>query len=127
MEQARPVSPRIDLGQIIGAHQPDKPRLGDPFLQGAYRIDRVTSAERGFDIGRQNGRMTRHRFGARQSVRRRRHARIRFQRILRRYQPPDPIQAKLGQSEQSDMTVAFVRRIERPAHQPDPRRPPARR
>jgi hypothetical protein len=48
------------------------------------------------------------------------HAGRRFQRVLRRDQPPDPIQAEQPERRQADLAMAAVGRIEGTAEEPDP-------
>jgi len=127
VKQARPVTPRIEFDEIVGAHQPDETDLRHASPQGANRIDCVTSAQRALDIGYADRGASRHSSRAGQSRRQWRHAGIGFERILRRHQPPHSVQAKLGDRLKRNMAVTLMRGIERAAHQTDTRLPPRRR
>jgi hypothetical protein len=48
-----------------------------------------------------------------------RHSGYRLQRILRRDQPPDPIQAEMPERLPADREMAFVGRVEGTSEQPD--------
>lgn len=49
-----------------------------------------------------------------------RHAVLGFKRVLRRYQPPQFIQAQPFEGLQTDMQMAFMRRVEGATEQADP-------
>src|ERR1700712_882965 len=77
-------------------------------------------AEIVLDVHHDDARMARHEAGTAHAVAQARHALRRFQRILRRHQPPDLVEAEPLQRHLADMHMAFMRRIERAAEQPDP-------
>lgn len=126
-EQGRPVPPFGELGQIVGAHQPNETRLRDAPAQGENRLDRVTSAERALDGRGADGGPAGHRRRTRQARIERRHARIRFEGVLGRNEPPNGIQPEMCDGQKGDVPVTGVGRIERPAHQTDARPPPTGR
>ena len=62
--------------------------------------------------------------GLGQSFRQRRHAPDRFQRVLRRNQPPDLVEIQMLQRQIADVHMAAMGRVERPAQEPDLAAPP---
>ena len=117
---AAPVTPAMELREIIAAHQPDEAHFGIAPAQRPQGIDGEHRAQFALDRGGPDrcapglpaGRGEPHREG--------RHAGCGFERIARRNQPPHLIQPKGLAREQADPAMAAVRGIEAPAEKPDP-------
>ena len=83
------------LQQVIGAHQPDKPVFPLHIGKPGERVRRIAGAKPGFRIRDVNTAVGGGDFLSRlKPAFIIRHAFRRFQRILRRYQPPDLVEAQ---------------------------------
>ena len=78
----------MDLREIIGTHQPDKAGQGEAFAQRGQCIDGITRTEAGLDPGNLDSGVMGGVDGVVEPLAKRRHAIGRFQRVLRRHQPP---------------------------------------
>lgn len=123
----RPTAPLGHLEQIIRSHQPNEPGGGKLLPEPSNGIDRIAGAEPGFDGGDPNAGVAGDGTGRGRALRQRRHLIALFQRVSRRYQPPDGIELQALQSLAANIQVAVVRRIERSAEQADPLAAPAAR
>ena len=118
-EDRPPVPPARQLGQVVGAHQPDEPVPG-PCGQPAQRVGGVAGAEPRLQRQHPQARVTGDRRRPGHALGQRRHAGLGLERVLRRDQPPDLVQLQPLQRLQADVAVAGVRRIERAAEQAHP-------
>src|ERR1051325_1099536 len=119
-ENLLPTQPIWELHEVIATHQPDetRPRKAPP--QRLYGVRGVGGAELGFDIADPDSAVGGGDFpGLLQPLGERRHPGDRFERVLRRHQPPDFIEIEPLQRLAADMQVPAMRRIERAAEQPD--------
>ena len=108
--------PITELHQIISTHDPDELGMWTCFPQPFQCIIGKVIRTSFFRTQYLNLRVM---FGddARgiTSVRQRHHHMLVFERVLRRYQPPDLIKAKRSQSQLAHMQMPIMRRIERAA------------
>ncbi len=120
-----PALPARQLHQIVGAHQPDKPATRKAPDQPFKRVGGIIrAAEPVFDIGDADALVSgRDLPRLPQALGEWRHARDRFQRVLRRHHPPHFVEIEMLQCGEAEMQVAAMRRVERSAQQPDPAMP----
>ncbi len=109
-----------DLREIVGAHQPDEKLAREKRLQRRERVRGVMRAKPRLDIKHADAWVVGERGGLLQPLSERCHADDGLQRILRRDQPPDLVEAKPLEGFEADMTMAFMRRVEGSAQEPDP-------
>jgi len=119
-----PTPPAADLRQIVGAHQPDETGARKAPLQRVQRVGGIAGAEPRLDIGHLDALVGHHRGGGRHPIGERRHAADRFQRVLRRDQPPDLVEPEPSQRLAADVQMAVMGGVERAAEQPDAAPPP---
>ena len=125
-EQLAPSQPMLELGQDIGAHQPDELGARIAPAQRPHGVERIARAEQQFgrvdpDAG-VAGELTR----ARDASRQRLHAVVALQWVLRRDEPPDLVETEAPQGFQADVAMAVVGRVERSAQKADAARRIAR-
>ena len=95
-EQPAPVSPSRELGKDVRTHDPDEILFRETVEQRRHGVDGIACAKAGLDIGNDDPGIACD-FPCRcQSIREGRHAAGRFQRILRRDQPPDRVEPQTG-------------------------------
>ncbi len=116
VENFAPLAPAVEAPEIVGAHQPDEVDAGITALQGADQFDGPAAPQPGLYIADY------HAWPVREG-RHRRHAVVQLpgpsllEWILRRDQPPDPVQAKAPSCGVGDVEVAVMGWIERTAEQ----------
>ena len=108
----------MELREVIGPHQPNKPHTGIQRHQPRQSLRRVARAKLGFEARHLDARIMHHLARPRDTTRHRRGALL-FQRVTRAYQPPHTVQPKAPQRLAGDMRMALMRRIERSAEQTD--------
>ena len=119
MEEFAPAAPVDELGQDVGASQPDEAGLRVSAAQGAHRVERVARARQ--QLGRVDAdarMMADDLAGAGDARGERLHAIAGLQRVLRRDQPDHLVQLQASQRRLGDVGVALVRRVEAAAEQP---------
>ena len=114
-----PGVPAVDLGEVVGAHQPDEAMAGKAPGQPPERGGGVAGPEPRLEIGDLEAGMTGDGLRPGQPLPERRHAVNRLKRVLRADQPPDLVEPEARQGLQADLAMALVGRVERPAEQPD--------
>ena len=119
LEDVLPAAPALEIDQIIGAHDPDKAMARMAAAETLDGVGGVLALPTLFAIAHPNRRMAREAPRCGQTLFERRHAALRFKRVLQRHQPPEFIQTEPLDSLEADMKVAFMCRIERAAEQPD--------
>ena len=110
--------PAVKLGEVVRPHQPDEAHTGIAGPQRGKGLRGVAGAKMGLDIRDLDPRVLHHLARARQTGRHRGRS-MRLERIARADHPPHPIQPETLDRLAGDMGVTLVRRIERPAKQPD--------
>ena len=125
-EQIAPAQPVHQLGQDVGAHQPDELGTRVEPAQRPHGVERVARAEQQFGRIDPDAGMTGELARARHAGRQRLHAVVALQRVLRRDQPPDLVEAEPPQRLEADVAMAFMGRIERAAQEADAARRVAR-
>ena len=127
-EERGPEPPRRERRQVVGADDPDQPMPPKASLEPGDRIDRVASAEAALYIAHVESAVSRRGPRGGEALVERRHPGPGLERILRRDQPPDLVQAQALERQQADVAVALMGGIEGAAEQADlaPRRPRAR-
>ena len=111
-----PVFPAVKLRQIVCAHQPDKSDLWIQSLQRCQSIGSCTCTRERLDVRHLDPWVLHHISCCRHSPVHGRGPAF-FQRIARRYQPPNPIQPERLHRLKRDMHMALMRWIKRPAEQ----------
>jgi hypothetical protein len=104
-----------DLREIVGAHQPDEMCARIARLQRRERVGGEMRTKPGFKIKDPNARIAGDAHRTRDALCKRRHAGDGLQRILRRDQPPDLVEAEALQGFEADMAMAVMSRVERAA------------
>ena len=112
-----PVAPAVELGEIVGPHQPDEAAARIAALQPAKGVDRVARAELALDRGRADRRAARLFAGRGEAGGERGHSLGGLERVARRNQPPDLVESQCVDREQTDRAMAAMRRVERAAEQ----------
>lgn len=123
IEQGPPASPRRQLRQIV---RPDQPYEIDFIMtfQSLDRIHGITRTNLLFQIRDKNPGMTGgDRLGRRHAIGQIGHVVPGFQGVLRRDQPPDPIQTETADRFEADRPMTGMGGIERPPQQPHPGAP----
>ena len=126
-EQRRPAPPGGHLQQAVGAGEPHESRLRATAPQRADRVHRIARPQRRLQGAGVQAPVPRGAARRGQTLLQRRHPATRLQRVLRRHQPPHPVELEFAQRPQADAPMSVMRRIERPAEQPDTRPPPEAR
>lgn len=121
LEDILPAAPVLEIGQIVGAHNPDEAMARMAAAQTCDGVRAVRAVPAPFAIAHPNRRVAGEAPRRGQTLFERRHAAFRFKRILRRHQPPQFIQTEPFDGLKADMKMAFMRRIERAAEQTDAR------
>ncbi len=110
-----PVSPQMELGEIVRTHDPDETAFGIAPNEARERVGRETRAESGFDIRYLYNASPGH-FPCRGKARRIGcHAVGGLQGIARGDEPPNVIKGHRLGNEQADAPVADMGRVERSA------------
>lgn len=86
----------VKLGQIVRAHQPDKPHTGVPHLQCGKCLSSIARAQIGLHIGDRYARILDHRLRARHTLCQRCGA-LFLDRVAGANQPPQPGQPETFQ------------------------------
>ena len=118
-EDLPPVQPAMELGEAVGAHQPDEADTGIAHAQERQRSDAEMTGEPGLERRHANAIVLFHGLALRPAFAEKGKSAVRLQRIARRHDPPDGIETKAAKRDLADLPVALVRRIERAAEQPD--------
>jgi len=114
-----PVPPKVKLAQVVRAHDPDEMRARRPAFEPNDGFVGVARPDLGLESGDGDARI------ARQAPRRfdpRAHlgeARRQLQRVARRRQPPQAVEAQPPQRQLGNQPMPFVRRVEGAAEQAD--------
>ncbi len=113
--------PVMKFGHSIGAHQPDESLVRIALPKSFHGIDRVSRAFLPFEVAHADPRALRNRLCRGEAVLERGHVLgVRLERVARRHQPPDLVEAERVHRGQADAPVAAVRRVERAAEEADP-------
>lgn len=113
---APPVFPAVELGEIVGPHNPYKPSFRIAPDKLFQRVDGVSRAQFALYGCRPNARAPRHFPGRFQSRLQRRHILgAVFQWVAGRNQPPDLVQPQRIEREQADPPMSAMGRVERTA------------
>ena len=115
-----PCRPAIDLTEVVRTHQPHEAPAWKPAHQGAQCVRCQRAGQQSLQSRDPEPRMPRQVPGPRQAIGQPPHTRLRLQRILRTYQPPDLIQTQSLQRLHRNVDVSRVCGIEGPAKQADP-------
>ena len=118
-EDVLPAPPVLEIGEVVGTHDPDKAVARVAAAQLADGVGAVLAVKAPFEITHPDQRVAREAARRRQTLFERRHAARGLQRILRRHQPPNFIQAEAFEGLEADMEMAFMGRIERAAEKTD--------
>ena len=119
-EDRLPIAPMPDLCEIVGAHQPDETEPRPATLKRRQRVGGEMRPESLLEIEHADAPIGRGQcLGAGETIGKLAHAGDRLQRILRRHQPPDLVEAEPLQRLAADMEMALMRRVERAAEQAD--------
>lgn len=113
-----PIFPAMELGEVIGPHQPHKPPFRPAPDQSPQGVDRIARGPVPFDRADTDRRTPRRSPGGTHPRAQRRHAPIRLERIAGRHQPPRLVQPQCGHGEERDPPVPPMRRVEAAAEQP---------
>src|SRR5216684_1278595 len=123
-----PSGPMAELREIVSAHQPDETGASEAALEDAQRVGGIARTQPRLDIGDLDARIVDDGCGGSDALDQRGHAAHRLQRVLRRDEPPDLVEAEAAQRLAADMQMAAVGRVERAAEQADaPSSPIAKR
>ena len=125
LEDILPAAPALEICQIVGAHHPDEAMARMAAAETLDGVGAVWTVPALFAIAHPNRRVAGEAPRRGQTLFERRHAALRFKRVLRRDQPPDAIEAEIGQRKARDVEMALMGGIERTAQQPDPRAAPS--
>src|SRR5687768_17129832 len=108
--------PLMKLGNSVSAHQPDEADSRVALLERPHRVDGVPSAGVTLEIADADARTAGNGPGGGKPVQEGRHVLSAFlQRIARRHQPPNLVEAERVHRRKADPPVTDVRRVERPA------------
>jgi hypothetical protein len=118
-ENRLPMLPMADLREIVGAHQPDEIDSRPTPLQRGKCVGSEMRTESRFEIEDTNARIAGDAHCTCDAFLQGSHAGGGLERVLRRDQPPDFIEAKALQRLAADMQMALMRGIERAAEQAD--------
>ncbi len=119
-----PAPPAWPFLQKIGAHQPDEARARKPKLQGEHGIAGKAGAEPRLDPGRDDAAAIGDGAGGFEAGGERRHAGPRLERIARRDQEPDLVEAQGAAEPRGDQAMAGMGGVEGAAQEPDTAPPP---
>ena len=120
IKNSRPAMPAMNLQQVVGPHQPHETRPGLGPRQGRQGISSIAGPTDLFKIADPDPGLCRcHVFCRRHPACEFRHAVGRFQRILRRHQPPHLVEPKAPQRHPADIQVPLMRRVKRPPEHTD--------
>jgi hypothetical protein len=108
-----------DLREVVGAHQPHETRAWRARLQRGQRVGSKMRPEPRFKIEDADAGIAGGALGTGDAFGKRRHAGDGLQRILRRDQPPNFVEAEAFQGFEADMAMAIMGGVERAAEQPD--------
>jgi len=109
----------MKLDQIVGTDEKHEIVFRPGFFQGAYCFGGIAGAVIPLEVRDADAGIIGAGLGGREAGLVGRHALIRFQRVLRRYQPPNLVQIETVQGGQADIQMAPVGRIERAAEKTD--------
>ena len=116
----------LELGQNVGAHQPDEPGARIEPAERPHRVERIAGAKQQLGCTDPDAGVTGDLPRTGDAARQRLHAVVALQRVLRRDQPPDLVEAQAPQGFQADVTMPVMGWIERSAQKPDAARRVAR-
>src|SRR5687768_14515259 len=109
----------MELGNSVGAHQPDEAVAWVPADQLAKRVDGEARPEPRLEIADPDWGSPRHLPGGRKPRLERCHAFVGLERIAGRDQPPHLVEAERVERSEADPAMPAVRRIERAAEKSD--------
>jgi len=112
-----PVFPAVELGQIIGAHEPDEAAAGIAQQQPAQGLRGVAGAELALDRGDADRGAAGLGLGRGEAGGKRRHARFGLERVSGGDQPPDLVQPQCPQRREADSPVRAMGGVERAAEE----------
>lgn len=112
----------MQIGEIVGADQPDQADMGEAPLERGHGIDRIAGAQNRLHRGDPNPPIPDQRLGVTLSGGECGHAVVGFERVLRGNQPPDAVKPQPVQRLTADLHMALMGRIERAAEQAHPGR-----
>ena len=112
------------LGEIVGPHEPDEARFREARVQGAQRVAGVARVQVALDVGGDDAAAARisaggHGGGRGQAIGQRGEGLRVFQRVTRRDEQPDLVQAQASQRRPGEMQVAGVGGVEAAAEDAD--------
>jgi hypothetical protein len=110
-----PVAPMVELGDIVGTHDPDESPFGITPDERSERVRSVAGAHLLFDVTGADDAALRHVARGRKAGGIGCHALDRFEWVAWRHQPPDIVQPHRLGDEQADSAMPAMRRIERSA------------
>ena len=119
LEDVLPAPPVLEIGEVVGTHDPDEAVARVAAAQLADGVGAVWAVPALFAIAHPNRRVAGEAPRPGQTLFKRRHAALRFKRVLRRNQPPEFIQIESFYGLKADMKMAFMRRVKRAAEQAD--------
>ena len=119
MKDFFPVLPAVNLGHVVGPHDPDESDAGKARRQRPDGVGRGLGAQGVLDGGDDEAWVARLPLGARHAGLERRHAVAALQGVLGADHPPDLVERQSLVGEQRNIAVAGVGRVERAAEQAD--------
>src|SRR5690606_743161 len=114
---ALPILPQVQLSEIVGAHQPDKPASRITPLKRAQRVNRIDCAKLALDRRDADRSLPGHLTCREETRRKRRHSSLGLEWIARRNEPPCLVQTQCFHGEERDRGVPPMPRIETAAKQ----------
>ena len=109
----------MKAAQIIGSHDPDELHAGTGGQEEAHRVIGVADADGGLDPADINAWMPGEGARGRDPILERGEPPCVLERVARRHQPPDPVEAEAPQRNQARGAMRLVQGIERAAEQAD--------
>jgi hypothetical protein len=109
----------MELSNSVRSHQPDEIVTGESPLERSKRVDGVARARALFEITDPNGCQAGHCPSRSQARRIWRHALGRLERIARRDQPPQLVEAKRINCRKAELAVPAMGRVEGAAEEAD--------
>ena len=109
-----------DLRQIVGTHEPDEAGPREAALQLAKGVGGIMCAKLRFEVEHLDAPVVGELRRGVETPLERGHAAHRFERVLRRDQPPHLVEVEPLQRLEADMAVAGMGRVEGAAEQADP-------
>ena len=114
-----PIVPAVKLCQVVGAHQPNEASIRKAAVKRSDSVHRIGTAQLTLDGGHPDRQTARYPLCGGEARRQRCHVLSRFERVARRDEPPDLIEAEQPSSVQAHPAMAAMGRVERAAEQAD--------